>query len=114
MSNEERWLMADKTYQLYQRWIRAGEQVGHAKAALHKAEKEFAVAKDELGNWLCPSDADVREQFCVWLGSKILTIRLTYSGEYEIEFRPCSSEIPASKDQKPPSAEQEADKPSTN
>lgn len=95
MNNAGRPIPTYETQKLIDRWESARRSVADSRRRLARAEVELDNAANALGKFLAPSNAEMSEIFCVWVGGRILSIAANGPSciglaDYRIEWRPDS------------------------
>jgi hypothetical protein len=83
MANE----VTAKTNELVKDWIYASERLRRAKAEVNSAECELMNKANELGRWLCPTDAKQNEPFNIWFGDGVLSASYVGMSNYSVLWR---------------------------
>ncbi len=73
--------------QRIERWQVAQESLRRAIDAVNRADCELLNATNDLGEWMCPSDAQTEEVFCIWWGDSLIQVKKTGQNSYECKTR---------------------------
>lgn len=80
--------VTNKTKELIDRWQAATKRVAAQREILVKAERELQTAEENLAMWLLPEEAKEGEQFCVWYGDSLVSVKeLPGDDGYEVTTR---------------------------
>ncbi len=79
--------VTDEGKLLIDTWLDCQTNLERARSAVNSADCALSNAKNALGTWLCPTDANLGETFCVWYGSSLIQATFVSCGTYEITVR---------------------------
>lgn len=88
---DDKYQMNDKTEQLIRNWHSATNRKKEFENLMIQARQDEIKATDELGKWVCPSDAKPGEKFCIWSHGIFIEVTvpaLSGNTHYIIKERP--------------------------
>lgn len=85
-----------KSYEEVQRWHRASQHLDRTRSQVNKAELELHNAENDLGKHLCPPDAEINEEFSMWVHTeelgmlekeRLVVVKKTGENDYSVTWR---------------------------